>query len=390
MTVRLRKTPAGSAYWQADFMGPDPDLPAPAMKRYRPSLGPEIRTKAEAEAEEARVRVFIEQEAARHRSGAACAKPERKTVATLAERWFNYNSTTGEWKPSTVRLNRIILDKWLLPELGNVALTELHASRIDAFKEAVARRGRGAKWNRTVLGTLAAMCAQGVKWRDLPANPCAQVTQFKAPAPDFDWYTREETEVWLDKARELYPRLYPLFLCLFRAGLREGEAFALEQGDVDFHGMRLHVRRSITRGRVGETDQRVTTDPKSRKARFVDLAPDLAAVLREIRGPHRLVFPNAKGEPYTREQILFPWWRITNAAGLRVLTPHDARHSYASQLVSAGAPLVYVQHQLGHSTIRMTERYAHLAPQGQRWVSVLSDGGTRARHTEDSAHEKRR
>ena len=49
-------------------------------------------------------------------------------------------------------------------------------------------------------------------------------------------------------------------------------------------------------------------------------------------------------------------------AGLRRIRWHDTRHSFASQLTSAGVPLRQVQEYLGHSTITMTMRYAHLAP----------------------------
>jgi integrase len=57
--------------------------------------------------------------------------------------------------------------------------------------------------------------------------------------------------------------------------------------------------------------------------------------------------------------------------------PHDLRHTCAAWLVTAGVPLPEVRDLLGHSTIQMTERYAHLAPENVRAaVNVLDD----ARH----------
>ena len=50
--------------------------------------------------------------------------------------------------------------------------------------------------------------------------------------------------------------------------------------------------------------------------------------------------------------------------GLRQLRWHDLRHSFASQLASRGVPLRRIQEWLGHSTIHVTMRYAHLAPSG--------------------------
>ena len=59
-------------------------------------------------------------------------------------------------------------------------------------------------------------------------------------------------------------------------------------------------------------------------------------------------------------------WGACRRAGLRKIRWHDTRHSFASQLAIAGVPLRQIQEWLGHSTIMMTMRYAHLAPDGGR------------------------
>jgi site-specific recombinase XerD len=71
--------------------------------------------------------------------------------------------------------------------------------------------------------------------------------------------------------------------------------------------------------------------------------------------------------------------RATRRAGLREIRRHDCRHSFTSQLVIAGVPLHQVQAWLGHSTITMTMRYAHLAPgNGADLIGVLERGTARA------------
>ena len=61
--------------------------------------------------------------------------------------------------------------------------------------------------------------------------------------------------------------------------------------------------------------------------------------------------------------VFYPWDRIRRRAGLPDVRLHDLRHSFASFLVNHGISLYVVQGLLGHASPRMTQRYAHLAPQ---------------------------
>ena len=71
--------------------------------------------------------------------------------------------------------------------------------------------------------------------------------------------------------------------------------------------------------------------------------------------------------------------------------PHDLRHTCAAWLVTAGVPLPEVRDLLGHSTIQMTERYAHLAPENVRAaVNVLDDSASRFGHVDKRESNLRR
>jgi len=66
--------------------------------------------------------------------------------------------------------------------------------------------------------------------------------------------------------------------------------------------------------------------------------------------------------------------KLCNKAGLRTIGWHKLRHTFASQLVAAGVSLKATQELLGHSDVRMTLRYAHLAPSALRSaVEVLEN-----------------
>jgi site-specific recombinase XerD len=88
----------------------------------------------------------------------------------------------------------------------------------------------------------------------------------------------------------------------------------------------------------------------------------------------KLVFCRVDGKPFSLWQLHERLWGACRRAGLREIRWHDLRHSFASQLVSAGVRLRQVQDWLGHSTITMTMRYSHLAPgQGAELIRALEN-----------------
>jgi len=85
------------------------------------------------------------------------------------------------------------------------------------------------------------------------------------------------------------------------------------------------------------------------------------------------VFCDEGGRILTDTEVRRPLWRACKRASLRMITWHILRHTFASHLVMRGAPIRAVQELLGHSTILMTMRYAHLAPEVAREAVQLLD-----------------
>ena len=82
-------------------------------------------------------------------------------------------------------------------------------------------------------------------------------------------------------------------------------------------------------------------------------------------GNYRLVFPNPKTGEQLKD-IKSAWNGLREAAELKNFRFHDLRHSFASKLVMKGVDLYVLKELMGHSTIEMTERYAHLAPSARK------------------------
>jgi integrase len=157
-----------------------------------------------------------------------------------------------------------------------------------------------------------------------------------------------------------FKRDYPFVLLLFRTGLRIGEAFALELGDVDFNDRFIYVQRGLSWGKIQTT--------KSGKGRRVDMNPHLVEALTA----HRLeckkkglalglgeepeyVFTNENGNFLNlgnwRRRVFN---RILEKAKLRRIRIHDTRHTLATLRISKRDNIADVSKQLGHSSVRLT------------------------------------
>ncbi len=183
-------------------------------------------------------------------------------------------------------------------------------------------------------------------------------------------------QTFLDAASEICPEYYPLFLTAFRAGLRRGELVALQMGDLNFGKGENDLNRYIFVQH--NYVRREHTSTKSRKARRVDMSKDLRKTLVELRDKRlleafmrgindisdELVFPSPDGKILDPDNLYHRYFRLVLAkAGIRKIRLHDLRHTFGSLPIQAGASIVYVKEQMGHSSIQVTvDTYGHLIP----------------------------
>lgn len=156
-----------------------------------------------------------------------------------------------------------------------------------------------------------------------------------------------------DEARRVVnhcvPEFRPMVQAALLTGCRYGEMVALTVADYNADAGTVHVRVS----KSGKPRHVVLTD-EGRK--FFDAA--IAG-----KAGNALVFTKASGERWGASHQQRPFKAACEGAKVGALTFHELRHTYASRLVMAGAPLAVVAAQLGHSDTRMVEKhYGHLAP----------------------------
>lgn len=145
--------------------------------------------------------------------------------------------------------------------------------------------------------------------------------------------------------------LLPIVRANVYLGLRAGEAVNLRWSDVDMGRKTATVRQTET----------FTT--KAAKDRTLPLADPVLAVLGSITERDEFVFPNHSGGQLHRQYLSRRFKHFARLAELpEHVNFHTTRHTAASWLAERGAPVEAIRLYLGHSSVSVTQRYMHLAP----------------------------
>jgi len=309
-------------------------------------------------------------------------RPEPPTpFEPYARRWLR-ETVTPYRKPRTAEFYRGLLEHHLFPVFGAEPLTAITRARIRELIAAKTQAGLSRLSVRNLVAALRAIFNQAVEDGLLAVNPATRFGRYLQHRQDaraaVAVLTEEEVARLFAAAARWYPEHEVLVRLLFLTGLREGEAFGLQWGDLDLAGGFLEVRRTVdVRG-----GRWLVVPPKSGRSRRVDLPELLRATLAgfkslreaeavvEGREPSPWVFPALQDPSKPLNASWFRrhvWYPLLAKAELRQIRVHDARHTYASLLLQRGEPVGYVKEQLGHASIQMTvDLYGHFIPGANR------------------------
>jgi integrase len=299
----------------------------------------------------------------------------------------NVRSKTFEGYESSLRVH-------LIPEFGHLYLTEITRRGIDTFiadwatagpryeeRLRVARElelGRARMESRhpravrlgyspktigNALVPLREMLGHAVDWGYASSNPAERVRRPRVERThDMHVLDPEQIRAMLEHASA---EARVLLLCAVTTGMRRGELLGLTWGDIDWHGRRIWVRRSV--GSDGRFQQ-----PKTRgSVRAIAMTPTLVSALRlhrmasSFKGDDELIFPSERGTPLDgRNMVRRLFEPALRKAGLPRMRFHDLRHCFASLLIAQGEHPKLISEQLGHASIQITlDRYGHLMDQ---------------------------
>jgi integrase len=207
-----------------------------------------------------------------------------------------------------------------------------------------------ARTAHNYLQGLHAALNKAKEWGYLKENPAKGLVRIKTVEVKTPKFLKKGEIDKLMTAAEGH-HLKPLIATGIYAGLRCKELCNLEWQDIDFEQGLIHVRN------------KEGASVKNHKDRAVPLNKTLRAILEPLAKPEGPCFPNQVGGIYDKDTARRVVDRLYKKAGLAYTGLHVLRHTFASQLVIAGVSIYKVSQWLGHSDVKMTMIYAHLAPQ---------------------------
>jgi integrase len=273
------------------------------------------------------------------------------------------------------------IKRCFVKSFGNKQLTEITPVLIDQWRTQRLKDGLSTETVNRDVATFKAALSKAVLWEFIERHPLEKLKLLKVDRVAKVRFLsmeeeklfrqvlisrdekmkkqRESANQWRkDRDYELYPDknnhhfadyLHPMILLSINTGLRQGEVFSLEWGNIDFNQAMLTIEGAYA---------------KSGKTRHIPLNKEALLVLRlwrEQTSNRDLVFSNSDGQQFNN--VKKSWAAVLTKAEINNFRWHDIRHHFASRLVMAGVDLNTVRELLGHADITMTLRYAHLAPE---------------------------
>jgi integrase len=191
---------------------------------------------------------------------------------------------------------------------------------------------------------------RAVRWELIKENPFSKSKQVRVPEKPFVHFTRDDFVRLIAAVNE--PELKDLFLFAVMTGMRQGEIVNLQWSNVDFDQKLIHITNQ---------DGFLTKTGRSRSVPMNDDVFELLHKLQSEAPEHPHVFVR-EGEMLKQSYVEHKFKQYVRAAGLRDdLKFHSLRHTFATWLVQSGASIYEIQKLLGHSDIKTTQIYAHLA-----------------------------
>lgn len=271
-------------------------------------------------------------------------------------------------KENTWLTKESIIQKKILPYFKKRKLCDITAKDVIEWQNEIreltdkSRKRYSQTYLKTVHNQLSAIFNHAVRYYGLKSNPAAIAGNMGTEERvEMLFWTREEylkfAEVMMDK-----PVSYYAFEMLYWCGLRLGEMLALTPVDFDFEKGTVTINKSYQR----LNGEDVITTPKTKKSNRTIQMPQF--LCDEMQDYFKQIYGLKKKDrifTITKSYLHHEMNRGSKEAGIKRIRIHDLRHSHISLLIDMGFSAVAIADRVGHESIEITYRYAHLFPSKQ-------------------------
>jgi integrase len=279
------------------------------------------------------------------------AEAKKHTIGDLIDRYLREIEKKNPKRFSDVKT----LLLWWKGEIGVYLLSDASRSLIIEQRDKLLNtKGRNVERrsnstvNRymTALGNAFTLAMN--EWEWIHENPMRKISKLSEPRGRVRFLDDEERERLLEACKDsANPQLHTLVVLALSTGARHGELISLRWSDVDW-------QRSVI----------TLHDTKNKERRLLPLLHYALELMKEHNKVRNiasdLVFPSP-ARPMKPWDSRSAWLSALKKAGIQNFRFHDLRHSCASYLAMNGASLAEIAEVLGHKTLQMVKRYAHLS-----------------------------
>jgi len=274
-----------------------------------------------------------------------------------------------ELKESSIDKKRDMINKYILPYLGERAMNEITPADIIQWQNIMRGKGFADTYLRMIQNQMTALFTHASNIYNLANNPCKKVKKMgKSDADELSFWTREEYDQFIETfAKD--DRYYVLFETLFWTGMREGEILALTSKDIDFNNNQIRINKTYYRSHGKDV---VTTPKTDNSVRIVDapqfLIDELKAYLDRL-----YKYPDSERLfPVSARAVQKMMGNHMEKAGVKKIRVHDLRHSHVAYLIHEGVEPLLIKNRLGHKDIKITlNTYGHLYPNEQKKLAEM-------------------
>ena len=261
-----------------------------------------------------------------------------------------------------------IIKQKILPYFQKRKLSEITAKDIidwqNEIRELTDCHGRplSKTYLKTVHNQLSAIFNHAIRYYGLQINPAQKAGNMgMEEKKEMLFWTKDEytkfSEAMMDK-----PLSYYAFEMLYWCGIREGELLALTPADFNFERGTVSINKSYQR--INKQD--VITTPKTPKSiRVIQVPKFLCEEMQDYFKMFYSLDSDSRIFPISKNYLHREMARGSKATGVKRIRIHDLRHSHVSLLIDMGFTALAIADRVGHESIDITFRYAHLFPTRQ-------------------------